>query len=174
VNASRGRIFLSAALGKISSVIGYSLAFFGLFGFIYEITEDGEAFFIGFSLFIVLLGVFFILMGVRIKRRIRRFRRYVTLISVKDMVSLDNIAVATSRPVDFVRRDLQKMIDKRFFKDATIDYVRNEINIGQRPAQEMAHVGQSQTVVFSCSGCGATGTKTEGVPNSCGYCGTLN
>lgn len=172
MNTSRAAIFISIVLGKISSIVGYMLAIIGVIGLAVELTEGSDTFGIVLSLIFLISGILAIVKGIQIKRRIRRFRRYVSLISTSNMVSLDNLAVATSQSVDFVRRDLQKMIDKKFFINASINLTQNEISIGQ--AITRPESVSSMTVSFTCTGCGAVGSKPQTAVANCAYCGTLN
>jgi len=182
MNTSKAAVAVSAIFGKISSVLGYAFGLIGIIGFSVEISENRET--SGFVIAVVFtaLGVFLIIKGVQIKRRIRRFKRYVSLISTQQMKSLENIAASTSQSVDFVRNDLQKMINKKFFANASINAVTNEIVIGgmaaqpvwPAPAQNTQYAVQPEFEMYTCSGCGASGTKQKGVPGSCDYCGSIS
>jgi hypothetical protein len=93
------------------------------------------------------------------------------LISAHHTTSLDNIAAATGQTVDFVRKDLQNMINRRFFAHAVIDPDTNQIIIGAQMAPEQG-AGPAQLEAFTCPGCGATGQKPRGAPGNCDYCGS--
>jgi len=179
MKTARASVVVSAILGKIASVIGYSIGVFGILGFIVEMSEDRETFGFVLAFILIAVGVFLVLKGLQIKRRIRRFKEYVFLIS-QGKTSLEHIASSTSQSVDFVRRDLQKMINKRFFASAAIDIATNQILIGgvvPQPAPSIltpqVSVAPPQFINFTCSGCGATGTKPEGTPTRCEYCGSV-
>jgi len=126
------------------------------------------------------VGVFLVVTGSRIKRRNKRFRRYVSLISLQNMTSLDNIAAVTTWSVDFVRADIQKMIDKRFFANASIDLANNiVIMCGKAASAQVSAKGQGQAAMeaeieaFECPGCGAAGKKRRGDHVECEYCGSM-
>lgn len=181
VNKSKAAIVTSTILGKIASIIGYTLGLFALV-FIIIVIEGGWVDF--FDVFTILLfavpAVLLIIRGRRIKHRVRRFRKYVSLISTQNMTSIDSIAANTDRTADFVRADLQKMIAKRFFTNASINVVANEIVIGGQSAStpvasistQAPTVAQVEIESFSCSGCGASGTKQKGTSSTCEYCGS--
>lgn len=180
MNTSKAAVVASAILGKLLSIIGYCGALFFLIGIIVFLSDFDPAPFIVCVIFMIGF-ILLIIKGSQIKRRIKRFKRYVSLISTQHMTSLDNIAASTSQSIDFVRNDLQKMIDKKFFANASINMSTNEIIIGGMMAsapvsasapQQAQTAIQSETEMFTCSGCGASGTKAKGVLGSCDYCGS--
>ena len=119
---------------------------------------------------IIACSVFAIIKGMQIKKRIKRFKQYIALISGQQMTSLENIAASTNQTVDFVSNDLQKMIKSKFFAQATIDTASNEIIIGgakTKPKQE-----QVEMVTYICPGCEASGNKPKGSIGICDYCGS--
>lgn len=184
MNTSKAAVVASAVLGKAASIIGYILGpitlpiiMFGLS----DMDSPGAVPAMTFLVILLALSVFSIIKGSQIKRRIRRFKRYVSLISAQHMTSLDAIAMSTSQSVDFVRADLQKMISKRFFANAAINTATGQIVIGgmppappptyaPRPAQTAA---QAEMVTYTCSGCGASGAKPKSAVVNCEYCGSL-
>jgi len=197
-STSKAAVAVNAILGKILSIIGYTLGSLIILSFFSGYTSTGEVI---VAVVFIALCVVAVLGGMRIKRRIKRFKKYIELISARQITSLDDIAANTSKSVDFVRNDLQKMIDKKFFMNAAIDHAAGEIIIrgakasapsssaiaGQ--AQGQGHAAQAQYFAsgtaqasarveremetFVCSGCGATGIKIKGAPGSCEYCGSL-
>ena len=178
MNKSKVVVVANAALGKIASIIGYTLGSFFLLGIIATISGDMEdpVASIIICLFLLVFSIFLIIKGSQIKRRIRRFKRYVSLISTQQMTSLENLAASTSQSVDFVRNDLKMMINKSFFANASIDMAANEIVIGgsrsQTATQTQGFGQQAELGTYNCTGCGASGTKIKGVPGSCDYCGS--
>lgn len=190
---TKAAVVVYTIFGKISSIAGYVLAAIGVIGFSAEITNKRESSTVVTAFIFIALGVFLIINGIKSKRRIKRFKQYVTLISTQRITSLDSIAANTSRSVDFVRKDLQKIIDKRFFAHASINAATNEIVIGgmtaspgaaatswqAQPQQQAQTPQQAQTAAqseyetFTCPGCGASGAKLRDVPKNCDYCGSL-
>jgi len=178
MKATKAKVVAYAILGKISSLAGYFCGFVGIFGFINELTESFDYTGLVLSLVFISLAVFFIIKGMQVKHRVRRFKNYVSLISAQKMTSLDNISATTSQSLDFVKSDLQKMIDLKFFPKAYIDAAGNEIVIGNGsfttpslPSASGNLATYPETAVFVCSGCGASGSKPKGVHANCDYCG---
>jgi len=185
MDSSKVALAGSAAIGKVASVIGYILGSFAAIAVIVMITDEdlGSDAMLGFVIILAVLvpiSAFCIAKGIQVKRRIRRFRKYVSLISLNHMTALENLAASTNTSVDFVRKDLAKMINKRFFTNASIDNAANEIVIGSismgpfSPMQVQAGANPQpvETVVFKCEGCGATGSKPRGAVGVCEYCGS--
>ena len=184
MNTSKVAVVVSLTIGKILSIIGYVMGIIMLFTiltvfFYMDLVWDlYDIIALMVLLFIFALCVLFVLKGVQIKRRIKRFRRYISLISAQNMTSIENLAAATNQSVDFVKKDLQRMIRKRFFADASINAATNEIiicsksnSIGSVPTTQSAAV-PSAFEVFTCTSCGASGKKEIGKPGSCDYCGS--
>jgi len=165
----------STTSGKISTVSGYFLAISGLIVLISGYEDDTELL-LG-SVAFVIVGVFLIWNGWRIKRKIRRFRQYVALISAQQITSIGGLAAATSQRPEFVRRDLQMLIDKHFFVNAVINDATNSIVIVEMttPAmnpQENAPASPIEKPIM-CNSCGASNKKIVGQVKECEYCGTF-
>jgi ribosomal protein S27E len=170
---SRVSVKLNAVMSKITIVIGVFLCVSFLFGFIMTLADesmpnDMKATGIITSLLLFSLGVVLILQGRKVTKLIRRFKRYVALISEEHITSLDRLAGSTSQSVDFVKKDLQQMIKRKFFVNAVIDYRNNEIVIGEASAQTYAAEAEN----VRCPGCGAVNAKPRGAAIQCEYCGT--
>ncbi len=179
MNTSKAAVVVSTIVGKVCSILGYSILvvfglplIFGAFG-----SDSAQIIFV---LVCIGLGTFLIVLGIKNKHRIKRFKIYVGLISMEHMTSLENIASSTSQSIDFVSNDIQKMIDKKFFANANIDKMTNEIIIGETKAQPQIvatpQPAQQNTIAenenVKCQGCGAMNLKQKGVAINCEYCGS--
>ncbi len=179
--SNKTKVVASTILGKILSIIGYAIIIFYLIGFIAIISDssslDGADIGILFAMFILFFGIgfLFIIPGYKIKKRIKRFKTYVNIISSEGITSIDILAIKTSQSVDYVRRDLQKMIDKKYFPNAYIDRDNNEIVIGSIDKESYK---QKESLAFidpisvQCASCGATNKKENGTTSTCEYCGS--
>lgn|GEM_PF-5180152 len=98
------------------------------FGPIIRGDESGQVIvalvFLAFSVGVVMMGVHGTL-------KIRRFGKYVDLIYEQNMVSLEQIATTTNRSLNFIRKDLQDMIDWGCFNSAAINKETDEIVVGE-------------------------------------------
>ncbi|MGE5628607.1 MAG: hypothetical protein ACM3X7_10945 [Solirubrobacterales bacterium] len=182
MDTSSAKVVFNSILGKISSIIGYCMGVFFLPGLFAYITDDKpDATCIMICLFFISIAAFLIYLGRKIKKTIKRFKEYVKLISVDNISSLEEIASSTSRSVDFVKNDIQKLIDKKYFINAYIDDDTDEIVIGEHNIQantNSAYKGVHQrkpqeTESVKCSGCGAMNYRSKGAVINCEYCGSL-
>ena len=200
MNLSKVVVVANSTIGNALYIFGGIFTFFPLFGFIvFAIQGNININDVILLLVILAASVSSIVKGTQIKRRVDRFKQYVSLISREKINSIDQIAVATNQSADFVRKDLQKMIDKRFFANAFIDTATNNIIIvGGQTAPETStnteytappsasvqnlartapvlsqNVVQATMEAVDCSGCGASATKLKGTQSSCEYCGSL-
>lgn len=179
MNKSKVAVTADAVFGKILSIVGYIFGSYMLlvliFGIIDEVSGTSDP--IGwFNIF--LIGVFLLvppilalLKGIQIKKRQKRFKSYASLISTQQMTSIENLAASTGQSVDFVRNDLQKMIQKKFFANAMIDMAANEIVIGGKTAKKIAQPA-IEMELYVCPGCDAPGEKPKGQSANCAYCGS--
>lgn len=178
-NSSKAAVVTSVIIGKISSIFGYAIAF------IFVISLLGGAFHDVGSIIIVLvflcIAAALILNGIKIKRRYKRFKKYIGLISVENQTSLDDIANSTMQSVDFVTKDIQSMIDKKFFLNAQIDRAANQIVLQKRTVQQQfasAAAGNSadnapaEMITVTCKNCGAINSIQKGTPAECEFCGS--
>ncbi len=177
MKTSKAAVVISAIMGKVRSIIGYALVIILGLPLVMGAYESDIGVYV-FVIIIICLGALLIISGAKAKRRIKRFKRYVALISGEHMTSLQNIASATSQSIDFVENDLQKMINKKFFANASINIAAGEIIIGNRTqAIPVTNTATQQNIsiefeTISCPGCGATNSKQKGKSGSCEYCGT--
>ena len=173
MKTSKTAVAISIIQGKIFSIAGYCVAVFMLLAIwagISELLKQDTSNLTGLIAAVILfaLGILAILKGIQIKRRVKRFRKYISLISLEHMTSLDDLALNTEKPVDFVRKDLQKMIDKKFFVNALINLKTGEIII-----QGLVKPQQAQMNFVVCKNCGAKGRINEGKISECEYCGSI-
>lgn len=177
---SKSAIMVAKIKGKIASIIGWPVTLF--FGFIviaalFTINDEGAVYALIFSLICLFIGIVLIIYGKRTKDRIRRFKRYIDIISNQNETNIDNIAGIISQPVDFVMRDIQSMIFKKFFVGAYLDVNAHVIefkklanNVPVQAPQNNAAQLEMLTVV--CNGCGACNQIVKGSVGECEYCGS--
>lgn len=176
MNLSKVAVVVNAIIGKVQSILGYSIVSIMVLSIFGGVITD-----VGTLITIMVMtagGVLLIIAGAKTKGRIKRFKKYVGLISSENMTSIDSIAHETSQSFDFVMKDLQKMIDKNFFANAKIVTNSREIVIGNHKQSQMSGIQSKQenkqiiSETVSCHGCGANNTKQVGIIISCEYCGT--
>ena len=108
--------------GIASMAVGYAMAALTGIGFISIGMLTALTGFVGFrflSVFLLIMTFIFMWMGSRgssDRRRIRRAERYIQIMNGRNVVQLDEIAAATGRSVDYVRKDLTSMIREGMFE----------------------------------------------------------
>ncbi len=176
---SKAKVAAVTLWGKLLSIIGYAIIIFYLIGFFAIITDSTEpldssgwtVLFVFLFIFIG-IGLLLIIPGYKIKKRLKRFRTYVAIISAERITSIDLIALKLNQSVDFVRNDLQKMIDKKYFANAYIDKENNEIVIAGLSFDSSDEREIANPEVVQCKSCGAMNTKQMGSAAQCQYCGS--
>ncbi|MCL2527500.1 MAG: hypothetical protein FWE42_03695 [Defluviitaleaceae bacterium] len=193
MSTSKVSVAVSTIIGKILSIIGYTTAVIGaivVLVSLYDGDTDGA---IAVAIVFLIPALPFIIGGARIKRRIKRFRIYVSLIASGN-TALEAIAAHTSRPLAFVRNDILKMISKRYFTNAFIDHRTNTVVVNRPvhppggfqpfnsnlpppvvPVSPPPQGGGGFQIMhdeYTCGGCGSSGTKQRGAVITCEYCGS--
>lgn len=100
---------------------GFHISVFGALGILGAALSEEllpqELYVVGFLAVILGLGLWMCFKGMRTNALCRRFKIYRRIIGDNTYCALKSLAEVTDRSVDFVRQDLQHMIDKRFFKE---------------------------------------------------------
>jgi len=187
---SRASIIIKNLLGTVAIILGYTISPVALFLVVMSLVYDGATDYtpaLIVFLICLALGIFLIIKGSQIVAGVKRFRRYVGIISANHIVSIRIIASIVSRSTDFVRKDMQRMINKKYFIDAFIDYRTDDIIIGGGRQYDAGQAGYGggqagynagqavygegyETVV--CKACGAPNSARKGDSNKCEYCGS--
>lgn len=175
--------------GKIASIIGWPFTIFLLMVTMAGIwTKDdstgGKAMGLTFCIMLDIAGFLFILYGKKTKDRIHRFRQYVAIINNNPNTTVEQIADVVKKPAEFVLRDLQNMIIRRYFVGATVDNQTHRICFDNRPyytitANDPVNTAPSTNTytepavtVVVCKSCGAKNKIVSGTVGECEYCGS--
>jgi len=161
-------------MGFLANVFGYTLVF--IFGLTLLFGKLKDAPSIISVIIFIILGTLLIICGIKTKKRIQRFNTYISIISLENQTSLENIASSCSQSIDFVTNDLQTMINKKFFINAYInkntnDFVmKNKNIIGENNTAKKAEKLETRTV--TCKNCGASNNITSASAVECKFCGS--
>jgi hypothetical protein len=173
-HSSRSAIVISTIKGKVASFFGYTLAVpVGLVLIFEPATDAGTNI---TSLIVIGFGVLLIYYGIKIKKRLRRFKNYIQIITTENTTSLKSIAGKTSQSVDFVMKDIKEMTYKKYFVDAYIDENAYEIVLKNREnnvnSVQVENNIASEMITVTCKGCGAANSVSVGKSNECEFCGS--
>jgi len=161
-------------MGFLANVFGYALVF--IFGLTLLFGKLKDAPSIISVIIFIILGTLLIVCGIKTKKRIQRFNKYISIISLENQTSLENIASSCSQSIDFVTNDLQAMINKKFFTNAYINKNTNEFimknkniiveNNNSKKAKKL------EIRVITCKNCGASNNITSTSTVECEFCGS--
>jgi hypothetical protein len=124
INKSKPAIVIGTIIGKVVTVVGWIWSvFWGLMAIMSFSTDDllNDTTFRVTSFILFLSGVLLIVLGKQNTNLIKLYRKYVAQLSIDENHSISNLAASTGQPVDFVRKKLNKMIEKKYFVNAYID-----------------------------------------------------
>lgn len=134
VNRNRAPMYISKRpVGSISGILYTTFGFIGsgLFGILLIIFPMITSMFSEFSIINTIglgaLGSFFVasmglaLRGRHLRKRVKRFRQYVSSLDGQNYCSIDELATSIDKKNKYVVKDLRKMSNLGMFKEAHID-----------------------------------------------------
>lgn len=134
MNKSKSAIVFSTIIEKIQLILGIFLAvIFGactIASFVEPILGAN-----GFLVFCIIVDAISVVLIVFSRKRhnlIRDFKSYVAQLSNDPTGSIENLAASSGTSIDVVKKNLQKMIDRKYFCNATIDHSSNCIVLPNR------------------------------------------
>ena len=181
MNSSKAAIVVSQIIEKIEMICGGVWAGLLILGLIVSLTdevEDGIAVYIVILLMIA-LGVWVFLRGRKRKQMRLMFKNYVAQLSVDPSGSLENIASATGTSVDIVKKNIQYMIKKRFFSNAYLDEMNNQLVLSSANKVDFSNSSVSKNenemiyVTCNCPNCGGVNKIAKGAVAECDFCGSV-
>ena len=85
--------------------------------------------------------------GMRMKKKLRRFRQYMSTIGSNTTISISSLASATGRPVQDVREDLQDMLDEGYFPSGFLDYGGDKLVLSADGLKEQPKAAPKQKTI---------------------------
>ena len=184
MNKSKAAIVVSSIIEKIEMICGGLWTAFFVLGFFITITDDSDDG-VAFGIFVIVciaLGVYVFLCGRKRKKMRLLFKDYVAQLSVDPSGSIENIAGATRTSVDVVKKNLAFMIKKKFFTNAHIDEVNNQLvlpSMVQRQQEQTYNTAtvntaapQVEMTTCKCPNCGGMNKIAKGMVAECDFCGS--
>lgn len=167
------------SVGKIIGILGicsYAIAILGLVACLSDGFGSDD---VALILFFGVAGFVLRKVAKRIKADADSVKQYLAIIVNGNVRQLDNIAATTGKSYDVVRKDIQKMIQKGYLKNAYIDESTREVVLPMAKPVEVApaNYGVTATIekpvtkIVSCPCCGANNTIV-GAGGECEYCGS--
>lgn len=134
MNRSR-KLYCSPFWKQVKAIVqmwcGVHVSLFGALGILgAALSEEplfNELFAVGFLIMILGLGLWMFFSGMRTNSLNSRFKIYRRIIGNNTHCALKLLAAGMNKSIDFVRQDLQRMIDKRFFKEGYFNKEKTHI-----------------------------------------------
>ena len=167
------------ASGKLIKGLGIASCCMAALGFLVCLSDGFDGTDVGMIIFFAAAGAALLYLANKIKKEADSVKQYLNIIVNGGERQLDSVAAATGKQYDVVKKDVQKMIDKGFLKNAYINENTREVVLPS-VAPANTNVGQPtntgtptavQTRVVACPCCGANNT-VSGTLGECEYCGT--
>ncbi len=167
------KIRINSVLANILIVFGISIA--GLFGLtaISEIGNNGykydtETFIV--IVIIMLMGIILIIVGINIKNKIKRVRNYISIASCGTK-TFEEFASITGKNVEYIEKDLKKLVSKNYFGNTHVDNKRGMIIINDLNITEPITKDDQIMHTAYCSKCGTKVVKSKLITVHCSHCG---
>ena len=167
------------ASGKLIKGLGIASCCMAALGFLVCLSDGFDGTDVGLIIFFAAAGAALLYLANKIKKEADSVKQYLNIIVNGGERQLDSVAAATGKQYDVVKKDVQKMIDKGFLKNAYINENTREVVLPSA-APTNVNAGQPiggaapasvQTRVVACPCCGANNT-VSGALGECEYCGT--
>ena len=180
----RASVVAKYIFGKIMLVIGSLFAAFtGTPLIIFAIADLSE---MDMSELIVIINGMLIVFaaslclmffGSHIYRKMKRYKKYVSFMQTQNRTPIEYLANCVRKSDDFVRKDLEKMISKKYFTNVVINTATDEIIICETadhaPAYQPAHEAAAPNPQHRAASTGNDNRGNNPAPgNFCIYCGT--
>ena len=167
------------ASGKLIKGLGIASCCMAALGFLVCLSDGFDGTDVGMIIFFAATGAALLYLANKIKKDADSVKLYLNIIVNGGERQLDSVAAATGKQYDVVKKDVQKMIDKGFLKNAYINENTREVVLPSAAAANV-NVAQptggtaptaAQTRVIACPCCGANNTISGDI-GECEYCGT--
>ncbi len=166
VKKAKVNIVFNNILSIIFMLIGIVATILFLVPLLYTISGQSNSDMLGTFIVLEALSVALFFWGYKKRAFIKLFKRYVYIISSTNNGNLLSIAKLMGKTENTTIKNLQRMINKKYFINAYIDYGKKELMIVGKSLNK-----SSQTKGTKCKNCGAYGVDTTN-HNYCEYCGT--
>ena len=167
------------ASGKLIKGLGIASCCMAALGFLVCLSDGFDGTDVGMIIFFAAAGAALLYLANKIKKDADSVKLYLNIIVNGGERQLDSVAAATGKQYDVVKKDVQKMIDKGFLKNAYINENTREVvlpsaapaNVNVAQPTGGAAPAAVQTRVIACPCCGANNTISGDI-GECEYCGT--
>lgn len=164
--------------GKLISFLGIASYCIAILGVIVCISEGVTGEGVGMVLFFAVAGFALRKVAKGIVKNAENVKQYLSIIVNGNVRQLDTIASTTGKSYDVVYKDIKKMMEKGYLKNAYIDEGMRELVLPDHiPAAQNSiseanvNPNAAPAKIVACSCCGANNT-IYGDIGECEYCGS--
>ncbi len=161
---SNKAIRVSQIIERIQIILGMSFAVFMMIVAVYAMFDEVED---GVGIIIViwmlsLLGLWMYFCGHKRRKMRLEYDKYMVHFLDDDAYSLTNLAALTGTKVEIVKKNIEYMIQRKFFDNAYIDEEKNCLVFPLEKNNDTC----------KCPNCGGVNKVVRGVIIECDYCGS--
>lgn len=164
--------------GKLISILGIVSYGIAILGAIVCISEGITGEDVGFILFFAAAGFALRKVAKGIVKNAENVKQYLSVIVNGNVRQLDTIASTTGKSYDAVYKDIKKMIEKGYLKNAYIDESMRELVLPENAPTTQNSINEANVNtnaaparIVACPCCGANNT-IYGSLGECEYCGS--
>ena len=165
--------------GKLIGGIGIASYCIAALGLLVCISDGFTGEDVGMIIFFGAAGFVLRKIAKKIKTEAESVKQYLSIIVNGNVRQLDTIASTTGKSYDVVHKDVKKMIDKGYLKNAYIDEGMREVVLPNNAPAPQTNVNNTATTnaapaqskIVACPCCGANNT-IYGEMGECEYCGS--
>ena len=181
---SKNVVIKNTVVGTTQMIIGYIIAIiFGLLVVAGSVSSGFETTFdvvmVSILSAISLVGISIITRGAKRKKLAKLFMDYSARLSADSVRSIEKLASATGSAMEFVLRNIEKMISMGYFVNAYIDYDRKRLVFAyekeqpdSKPDFEQHNAASIEYCSVTCHGCGAKNKVQKRTVGKCEFCGS--
>lgn len=172
---SKTTVTISKTISIIQMIAGIAILFLFVLCTIMYLTDPVFAAEVDIGFLIVCLifdglGVLLIVLSIRTQRLLKAFRAYTAALANSSNGFIPELAASLGASEDMVKRNLERMIARKYFPNAFFDRNANCI-LPRKPAIRQ-RAAAPEMVTVKCKGCGGINTLIRGQVGECEYCGS--
>ena len=122
---------------------------------------------------LIICGSVFLLLGIRLKKKMKRFRSCASFMQPGGTYTVEQVAQELNLPVDKAFKLMEEL--EKYFVEGSLDKERRCFEIAGPSKYEFDSPSASsdgKTVNVVCRSCGASKSVREGESRECDYCGS--
>ncbi|MDO4507867.1 MAG: hypothetical protein Q4B65_00525 [Candidatus Saccharibacteria bacterium] len=177
VSKDKKSLWIASKIISCLSIVSYFFAAVGLlssFGSSHFMVDNSSHFMVGpiaISLFFGAAGFALGKVAKKMKVESENVKQYLSVIVNGRVRQLDTIASTTGKPYEVVYKDVKKMINKGYLKNAYIDENARKIVLPTSGRHDGSDATAQTKKLVTCPYCGANNT-VYGDAGECEYCGS--